>query len=744
MTDTQLKSLNDVQREAVLHTEGPLLILAGAGSGKTRVITHRVAYLLKQCGVSPFRILAVTFTNKAANEMKERLDALVEEGASRNLWVATFHTTCARILRRDIEKLGSREDFADEMTKPADTTKEPTSNDNTKYLDRNFTIFDSGEQATLVKDILRQLGFNDKQYNPRAILSHISRAKNEFVNPSTFADRADGYFEHVVAQIYPRYQDTLRQNNAVDFDDLLLLTLELFETNQGVLKHYQNQFEYILVDEYQDTNTCQYELIRLLTGTKQNLCVVGDDDQSIYAFRGADIKNILDFERTYPHARVLRLEQNYRSTQNILDAAWCVIHNNVHRRHKKLWTKNETGALLTCYEAMDENDEAGYVITQIEDWHADGIDYSDFAIFYRTNAQSRNFEEALRTANIPYQIIGGVGFYDRMEIRDLLAYLRVLCNRDDSMSVRRILNVPARGIGATTLQRLVDFAADRGMSLFEAIQRVAENPQINRSIQAKVHRFAKIFDDFDAADLPSDALQHVLKRTGYLKRLEEQHSIEAQNRVENIEELMNAIAEYESGITEPSLSDYLENVALSADIDTMKTDKNTDMVPLMTLHSAKGLEFPFVFIVGMEEGFLPHKRSTDEATEAAIEEERRLCYVGITRAMEQLYLLHASSRRTYGQNEYRVPSRFISEIPDNLIKHVDRYRSPFRETEGQYGVEEAELSYQVNQIVHHPKFGRGKITKISGYGKNAFVRVRFQRTGLMKEFAAAYTSLQPV
>lgn len=731
MTDNLLSSLNDVQREAVQHTEGPLLILSGAGSGKTRVITHRIAYLLEHHEVSPFRILAVTFTNKAAREMKDRLDVLVEGSVSRDLWVATFHATCARILRRDIEKLSTN------------TVSESVSRSKGSAYTRDFTIFDTGEQATLVKDVLRQLNYSDKRYNPRAILSHISRAKNEFISPEAYRNIADGYFEQIVAEVYVLYQDALRLNNSLDFDDLLLFTVKLLNENPEVCQSYQNKFEYILVDEYQDTNRCQYELVNLLvTDTKQNICVVGDDDQSIYAFRGADIRNILDFEKDYPNTRVLRLEQNYRSTQNILDAAWGVVHNNTARKAKKLWTDNDIGELVTCYEAMDENDEAGYVGTQIEDWHAEGVDYKDFAVFYRTNAQSRIFEEAFRAANIPYQIVGGVGFYDRMEIKDLLAYLRVVCNPNDSMSVRRIINVPSRGIGATTLDRLINFAAREGISLFEAIHRVDEITTINRGLQTKVQRFAKIFDDFDASMLPVDALDYVLKVTGYLKNLKAQNTIEAQNRVENIEELINAVIEYEQNTSEPTLSDYLENVALTADIDTMETD-TTDMVTLMTLHSAKGLEFPFVFIVGMEEGYLPHQRSLD--TQAELEEERRLCYVGITRAMEQLYLSHASSRRTFRETEYRVQSRFISEIPEHLIKHVDRYRSPFRQSEGLYEVvsEEDTMDYYVDQIVHHPQFGRGKITKISGAGHGVYVTVRFNRAGT-KQLAASVTPLQTV
>ena len=726
MTDNLLSSLNDVQREAVQHTEGPLLILSGAGSGKTRVITHRIAYLLEHHDVSPYRILAVTFTNKAAKEMKDRLDVLVEGSVSRDLWVSTFHSTCARILRRDIEKLG----------REAETESVLRSKD--RAYTRDFTIFDTGEQATLVKDVLRQLNYSDKQYNPRAILSHISRAKNESISPETYQNRADGYFERVVAEIYALYQDALRMNNSLDFDDLLLFTVELLNENLEVRQFYQNKFEYILVDEYQDTNRCQYELVNLLASEKQNICVVGDDDQSIYAFRGADIRNILDFEQDYPNTRVLRLEQNYRSTQNILDAAWGVVHNNRDRKAKKLWTENDLGELVTCYEAMDENDEAGYVGTQIEDWHGEGVDYKDFAVFYRTNAQSRIFEEAFRAANIPYQIVGGVGFYDRMEIKDLLAYLRVVCNPNDSMSVRRIINVPSRGIGATTLDRLINFAAQEGIPLFQAIQRVDEITTINRGIQAKVKRFTKIFDDFDASMLPADALDYVLKVTGYLKNLEAQKTIEAQNRVENIEELINAVIEYEQNTSEPTLSDYLENVALTADIDAMETD-TTDMVTLMTLHSAKGLEFPFVFIVGMEEGYLPHQRSLD--TQAELEEERRLCYVGITRAMEQLYLSHASSRRTFRETEYRVQSRFVSEIPEHLIKHVDRYRSPFRQSGSPYEiVSEDTADYYVGQVVHHPQFGRGKITKINGAGQ---VTVRFGRAGT-KRLAAAFTPLSIV
>lgn len=698
------------------HVEGPALcLLSGAGSGKTRVITHRIAYLLKHHGTSPFSILAVTFTNKAANEMKERLDALIGENISRNLWVATFHATCAKILRQNIGKL------------PGFTS--------------TFTIFDTTDQAVVIKEVLRQLGRDNKQYHPHAILSHISHAKNNLLKPEAYANTVDNHFDDIVAQVYPLYQNLLRKNNALDFDDLLIFTLELIDNHPDVLTYYQEKFRYVLVDEFQDTNQCQYEIVKQLALPQGNLCVVGDDDQSIYAFRGADIRNILNFENDFgDKAKVFPLEQNYRSTQNILDAAWSVVKNNKKRKEKKLWTENEEGELLTCYEAIDENDEANFVIAQIENLHADGVDYSNFAIFYRTNAQSRVFEEALRRSNIPYQIIGGLGFYDRMEIKDLLAYLRVIFNSNDSISLRRIINVPARGIGQKTIQRLLDYANSMGISLFDAVQQVNEISEIGNSIKGKVRRFAKILSDVDVDDLPSDVLYHILQTTEYIKDLENQNTFEAQGRIENIEQLINSVSEYEQRSTTPTLAEYLETVALTTDIDSMETD-TTDLVPLMTIHSAKGLEFPFVFIVGMEEGYMPHQRSID--SEEAVEEERRLCYVGITRAEEQLFLLHAKARRTWGGTEYRVPSRFIEEIEPHLIKHVDRYNSAFSQSEVSY-VQEAEvIEYKINQIVHHPSFGRGKVTKLSGSGINAFVTVRFDRAG-SKQFAAAIAPLQTV
>ena len=797
MTDNLLKSLNDVQREAVQHVDGAALcVYSGPGSGKTRVMTHRIAYLIKHHNVPPFRILAVTFTNKAAKEMKERVDALIGENISKDVWVTTFHATCVRILRRDIDKL---KDYT-----PA------------------FTIFDTTDQAVVVKEALKKLGYDDRRYNPRAILSHISRAKNDLLEPIAYANMADDHFKEVVAEVYPIYQNLLRQNNALDFDDLLFSTLELFEHHPDVLKYYQHRFNYILVDEFQDTNLCQYKIVRQLDEQHKNLYVVGDDDQSIYAFRGADVGNILNnFKSDYGDDAAKYLLQNYRSTQNILNAAQSVVRNNKNRREKQLQSVKEKGDPVICYEAVDENDEANYVVTQIEKLHAEGVDYADFTIFYRTNAQSRVFEEALRRGKIPYQIIGGLGFYDRMEIKDLLAYLRVICNPDDSISLRRIINVPGRGIGVKTIQKLIDFAATEQISLFEAAKRVNEISQIGSGIKAKVRKFNKIFDNLSDDILPSDALYYVLQATKYFEGLESQNTLEAQGRIENIEQLISAVTEYESRSATPTLADYLENVALTADVDTMETD-TADMVPLMTLHSAKGLEFPFVFIVGMEEGYLPHGRSIDAATtaeltvkqvrdaidaaakakleesagvlvnaaatkaqvwdainavtkagltveqvrdvidavieagltmeqvwdaidtaaKAELEEERRLCYVGMTRAMERLYLVHAHSRRIYGNPEHRTPSRFISEIPDRLIKHVDRYHSPFLEAESAYeSVSEESSNYYIDQIVHHPQFGRGKITKISRTRQSVYVTVRFNRAGMTKELDPSLTPL---
>ena len=711
MTDL-LESLNPVQREAVQHTEGPLLILSGAGSGKTRVITHRIAYLIRYHGVSPYNILAVTFTNKAAEEMRTRLENLIGQS---QLWVATFHSTCAQILRRDIHHLG---------------------------YDRSFTIYDTADQQTLVKELIKtlQLSLN----NPGPVLGEISRAKSDFVSPKEYASKAIGFFEESVAKIYPMYQDYLRQNNSLDFDDLIKLTVELFEANPNILEYYQEKFQYILVDEYQDTNRGQYLLVHALAQNHHNICVVGDDDQSIYSWRGADINNILDFEKDYRGTKVLRLEQNYRSTKNILEAAYHVIRNNQKRKEKQIWTDNKTGSAITLHEATDDIREADYVLRQIREWRSRRRKYGECVIFYRINAQSRTFEDALRGANIPYQIVGGIRFYERMEVKDIMAYMRVIVNPADTVSIKRIINTPRRGIGVATVQKIEDFAYDEGIPLFEAIQHVDEVSTLNNGAKNKVRAFAELIALFNPHDPPARTAEDLLDRTGYLQVLRSEGTIEAQTREENLGELIAAVTEYEESETEPTLWAFLERITLASDIDNME-DKS-DVVTMMTLHSAKGLEFPIVFMVGIEEGLLPHQRSYN--SEAELEEERRLCYVGLTRAQEHVYLTHARSRRLYRDLDYRIPSRFIEEIPAELVNQgTVPESSPRQRVVSSYDPDEPDHEdevqsyYEIGDIVYHTKFGRGRITAISGYGFDMRITVRFER-GSEKVLAAAFAHLQ--
>ncbi len=712
MTDL-LESLNPVQREAVQHTEGPLLILSGAGSGKTRVITHRIAHLIQHHGVSPYNILAVTFTNKAAEEMRTRLENLIGPSP---LWVATFHSTCAQILRRDIHHLG---------------------------YERSFTIYDTSDQQTLIKELIKTLQL--RLNSPSAVLGEISRAKSDFVSPEDYTKRAIGFFEESVAQIYPMYQDFLRTNNSLDFDDLIKLTVELFDDNPNVLEYYQNKFQYILVDEYQDTNRGQYLLVNALAQKHQNICVVGDDDQSIYSFRGADINNILDFEHDYSNTKVLRLAQNYRSTKNIIEAANHVISNNQRRKEKQSWTDNKKGSAITLHEATDDTREADYVLRQIREWQGRGRKYGDCVVFYRINAQSRTFEDALRGANIPYQIVGGIRFYERMEVKDIMAYMRVIVNPADTVSIKRIINVPRRGIGVATVQKIEDFAYEEGIPLFEAIQRVGEVSTLNNGAKNKVRAFAELIASFNANDPPSRTAEDLLDRTDYLRVLRSEGTIEAQSREENLQELVAAVTEYEESETEPTLTSFLEKITLASDIDNME-DKS-DVVTMMTLHSAKGLEFPIVFMVGIEEGLLPHQRSYD--TEAELEEERRLCYVGITRAQEHVYLTYARSRRLYREIDYRIPSRFIEEIPPELVDQGAPHESPRRPVVSSYDPdepdfeEEVSFPYDVGDVVYHSKFGRGKVTAISGFGYEMRITVRFER-GSEKVLAAAHARLQRV
>ena len=714
MTDL-LESLNPVQRKAVQHTEGPLLLLSGAGSGKTRVITHRIAYLIRHHDVSPYNILAVTFTNKAAGEMRSRLENLIGS-ISQHLWAATFHSTCARILRKDIERLG---------------------------YSRSFTIYDTADQLTLIKEILKRLQLRESDVHPKAILSTISKAKNELTTPEMYAKTVSDFFEERVELIYRMYQDSLRENNALDFDDLIMLTVNLLESRSDVLGFYQSKFRYILIDEYQDTNHSQYRLVNALAKKHRNICAVGDDDQSIYSWRGADINNILDFERDYPNTTVLRLEQNYRSTQNILEAAYEVVRNNSMRTEKKLWTQNKMGECIRCFEALDENEEADVVLREIERWREKGVKYGECVIFYRINAQSRTFEDALRKANIPYQIVGSVRFYERLEIKNIMAYLRVIANPADTISLRRIINVPRRGIGETTLQRLEIFARAADISLLKAIKRVGEVTTLREAERDKVRIFAQLIESFKAEDSAAHTIEQLLNRSGYLKSLMQEGTIEAQSRVENVRELVTAAVEYDERETEPTLAGFLEMITLVADIDTM--DDKSDVVTLMTLHSAKGLEFPIVFMVGMEQGLMPHKRSF--SSEAELEEERRLCYVGITRAKEQVYMIYARERRQYGYTEHSIPSCFIEEIPHELLNREEVYKPSHRAVVSSYDPDQPDddvdfsFDYEVGEVVYHTKFGRGKITAMSGYGADMRVTIRFAR-GIEKTLMAGYARLQ--
>ena len=638
-------TLNPPQREAVAQTEGPVLILAGAGSGKTRVLTHRIAYLMDEKGVNPWNILAITFTNKAAQEMRERVDKLVGFG-SESIWVSTFHSACVRILRRHIDNLG---------------------------YDTNFTIYDTDDQKSLMKDVCRKMNIDTKIYKESSLLAPISHAKDELLTPDDMEMKAAGdYNMKKVASVYREYQAALRKNNALDFDDLIVKTVELFEKCGAVLEYYQERFKYIMVDEYQDTNTAQFKFISLLAQRYQNLCVVGDDDQSIYKFRGANIGNILGFEHVFPDARVIRLEQNYRSTRNILNAANQVIANNTERKAKTLWTENEEGSKVHFRQFLNAYEEAEYVAGEIGKLKRNGLgNYRDCAILYRTNAQSRIFEEKFIAANIPYKLVGGVNFYARKEIKDLLCYLKTIDNARDDLAVQRIINVPKRGIGATTLGRVQDYADNMGISLYEALRVAEEVPSIGRSL-SKIDGFVTFIQMLKSkADVMTveEILQEVIDSTGYVAELEAEDTEESRARIENIDELISKTVAYQEAMEEQNqpatLSGFLEEVALVADIDTVDPDQ--DYVLLMTLHSAKGLEFPKVFMVGMEDGIFPSHMTISYGDDGELEEERRLCYVGITRAMKDLTLTCAQQRMIRGETQYNRVSRFVREIPRELV-----------------------------------------------------------------------------
>ena len=635
-------SLNEEQKKGVFTTEGPVLLLAGAGSGKTRVLTHRAVYLIEELGVNPYHILAITFTNKAAGEMRERIDDMVGYG-SENIWVSTFHSTCVRILRRFIDHIG---------------------------FGTNFTIYDTEDQKTIMKDICKRLEIDTKMYKEKSLLAAISSAKDELISPEAYALRAQGDFRKMKeAAVYREYQQVLRKNNALDFDDLIVKTVELFQSDMEVLDYYQERFRYIMVDEYQDTNTAQFQLIKLLAGKYKNLCVVGDDDQSIYKFRGANIYNILNFEKEFPNAVTIKLEQNYRSTQNILNAANGVIANNVGRKAKRLWTENEEGEKIAFHQFETGFDEADYVAKDIRSKVREGMyHYGDCAVLYRTNAQSRLFEERFITASIPYKIVGGVNFYSRREIKDLLAYLKTIDNAMDDLAVRRIINVPKRGIGATTLSRVQDYADENGLTFYNALKMAEEIGTIGRA-SAKIRPFVMLIQSM-RSKLPyisvSELLQEIIEETGYVRELEAENTEEAQQRIENIDELISKAVTYEESEEEPTLSGFLEEVALVADIDSV--DETQDYVVLMTLHSAKGLEFPQVYLAGMEDGLFPGFGAIcAENPTAEIEEERRLAYVGITRAKERLSISCARMRMIRGETQYNKVSRFVKEIPRELL-----------------------------------------------------------------------------
>lgn len=724
-------TLNTQQQEAVFHTEGPVLILAGAGSGKTRVLTHRIAYLIEEKGVNPWNIMAITFTNKAAGEMRERVDKIVGFG-SESIWVSTFHSSCVRMLRRFIDRLG---------------------------FDTNFTIYDTDDQKTLMKDVCKRLDIDTKIYKERSIMAAISSAKDELIGPEEYELKVMGDFsKRKIALAYKEYQKELKKNNALDFDDLIMKTVELFQACPDVLEYFQERFKYIMVDEYQDTNTAQFKFVSLLAGKYKNLCVVGDDDQSIYKFRGANIGNILGFENVFPDAKVVRLEQNYRSTQNILNAANQVIQNNMERKRKTLWTENEEGEKLHFRQFMNAYEEAEYIVGDIsKKVREKDAQYRDIAILYRTNAQSRLFEEKFLMANIPYKLVGGVNFYARKEIKDLLAYLKTVDNARDDLAVRRIINVPKRGIGATTLTRVQDYAVSMGMSFYEALKEANAISTLGRAA-TKVEPFVTFIQTLRSKAeylSPSELLKDIIESTGYVKELEAEGTEEAEARIENIDELITKVVSYEEENEEPTLSGFLEEVALVADIDSVDGDDN--QVLLMTLHSAKGLEFPFVYLAGMEDGMFPSYMTITSDDPTEIEEERRLCYVGITRAMKDLTLTCAQQRMIRGETQYNKVSRFIKEIPRELVELGREFQekkpmdipmpTSFRQMKQafkqpafvpkQFEVKKADgLEYTVGDTVKHIKFGTGVVTAIVEGGRDYEVTVNFDKVGIKKMFAS--------
>jgi DNA helicase-2/ATP-dependent DNA helicase PcrA len=704
--------LNPTQREAVAATEGPVLVVAGAGSGKTRVLTYRIAHLIRDLGVSPYAILAITFTNKAANEMKERVARLVG-GVARGMWVSTFHSACVRILRRDASVLGYRS---------------------------QFTIYDDLDSRRLIEFCVRELDLDPKRFPPKGIRAAISNAKNELVDFESFAAQGAGLYHEKVADVYRLYQQRLLQSSAMDFDDLLMVTVELFGAFPKVLEHYQDRFRYVLVDEYQDTNHAQYRLVQLLAGKSHNLCVVGDSDQSIYAFRGADIRNILEFERDYRDARVIVLDRNYRSPQTILDAANSVISNNAGRKPKHLWTDLGSGDPVTVYKAEDEHDEAAFIAEQLGTLEDSGLKLSDAAVFYRTHAQSRVLEEVLVRYGVPYQVIGGPKFYDRREIKDVMAYLKAIVNPADTVALKRILNVPKRGIGDTSVGHVDRIVEAERITFFEALARAGENPRLSVRAVNAIGEFLALMNLLvrAASDGPRAALQAVLNDTGYVADLEREGTIEALGRVENLKELLSVASEFEENGPMTDLGDerwdeldgirrvefFLESTALVSDVDAME---ESGAVTLMTLHNAKGLEFPVIFIAGMEEGVFPHMRSLGDPSQ--LEEERRLAYVGITRTQRRLFLTHATTRNLFGATNYNSPSRFLGEIPEGLMAEAEkRVRRPDREATQPRPTLGGDDVTRGDRI-RHRQWGLGTIISVDGDGDRAEAIVRFDEAG---------------
>lgn len=731
------KYLNREQIKAVKDTDGPLLVIAGAGSGKTRVLTYRIAHLIKDKGVDPFRILAITFTNKAAREMKRRVTSLVGN-IGEHMWVSTFHSFCARFLRAEIHNLG---------------------------MSRNYVIYDEDDSKRLISRITRDMDIDIKKFPPRMIKAAISDAKNHLVDFEAYNEKASDYYEKLVARVYSSYQERLLAANALDFDDLLVFTVDILKLFPGVKKRYQEKFQYILVDEFQDTNIAQNQIVMLLGSSHKRICVVGDDDQSIYSWRGAKITNITEFDKQFDDVSVIKLEQNYRSTQNILDAANEVIKNNESRKTKKLWTENKKGEPVSKYTAGDEKAEVNFVINRIRQFRKNqGKKYRDFAIFYRTNAQSRAVEEQLIRQNIPYVIFGGLRFYDRMEIKDMLAYLKLISNPRDVVSLIRIVNVPRRKIGKTTINNIERYARKNDMTFCEAFYQVDQVPSISNMAKERVNNFISMmagFREYASANTVDSLLEEVWEKTGYFRELEEENSIESLNRIENLRELLTVTKEFEEKATlmeEASLSvpgeetgaeassisrldDFLEEVSLLTDLDNF--DESSDSIVLMTLHNAKGLEFPVVFILGMEEGIFPHSRSMNSLEE--LEEERRLCYVGITRAMEKVFLTSSISHNIYGQSNYMTASRFLREIPEDLL--IDENKKGSEGTAGARPIgkdaQKLKVQYKIGDLVEHKTFGRGQVLNVKRLNDDVELDVNFSSMGL-KHLLVSFAPLEKV